>query len=98
MIHILIRHKVADFGRWKEAFDAHHAVRKTNGELNHRLFVSADDPRDVTMVLDWDNLERARSFAQSEGLKQAMQAAGVVGEPELRFLHDAVTIRRSAAD
>lgn len=98
MIHVIIRHKVADYGRWKEAFDAHLAARKAGGEVGHRLLLSVDDPRDVTLVLDWDGLDRARRFASSEDLKQAMQKAGVLGDPEIRFLEDALTVRRSAAD
>jgi heme-degrading monooxygenase HmoA len=98
MIHVIVRHKVADYPRWKEAFDAHLNTRRAGGELGHRLFVSVEDPRDVTIVLDWDTLERAQRFAGSDELKQAMQKAGVVGEPEFQFLHDAVTIRRSSAD
>jgi len=98
MIHVIIRHKVADYGRWKEAFDAHLGARKAGGELGHRLLLSVEDPRDVTLLLDWDSLERAREFASSDDLKQAMQRAGVVGEPEVRFLEEPVLVRRSAAD
>jgi hypothetical protein len=98
MIHVIIRHKVADYGRWKEAFDAHLNARKAGGEMGHRLLLSVDDPRDVTVVLDWDRLDRARRFASSDDLKQTMQKAGVLGEPEIRFLEDAFTVRRSAAD
>ncbi|HVO78927.1 MAG TPA: cyclase [Candidatus Bathyarchaeia archaeon] len=98
MIHLIVRHKVADYSRWKEAFDATLSMRKAGGEVGHRLLLSVDDPRDVTIVMDWDNLERARRFASSDELKQAMQKAGVVGEPEIRFLEDAFTVRRSAAD
>ena len=98
MIHMIMRHKVADYGRWKEAFDAHLNTRKANGEIAFRLLLSVEDPRDVTIVMDWDGLERARRFAGSDDLKQTMQNAGVVGEPEIRFLEDAYTVRRSAAD
>ena len=98
MIHVIVRHKVADYARWKEAFDANLSTRKAGGELGHRLYASADDPRDVTIVLDWDSLERARRFANSDELKQSMQKSGVVGEPEIRFLEDAIALRRSAAD
>jgi heme-degrading monooxygenase HmoA len=98
MIHVVIRHKVADYGRWKEAFDAHLSKRKAGGEMGHRLFVSVEDPRDVTIVMDWDSLERARRFSSSDDLKEVMQKAGVLGEPEFRFLQDAVTTRRSSAD
>lgn len=98
MVHVIVRQKVADYSRWKEAFDAHLSSRKAAGELGNRVLVSVDDPREVTVLLDWDGLERARRFAGSEDLKQAMQKAGVVGDAEIRFVEDAYTVRRSAAD
>ena len=98
MIHMVVRHKVAEYGRWKESFDAQLGMRKASGETGFRLFVSVDDPREVTVVSDWESLERARRFAASDDLKQAMQRAGVVGDPDVRFLEDAVLVRRSAAD
>ncbi len=32
MVHVLIRHKVADYNRWKQAFDSHLNTRKHAGE------------------------------------------------------------------
>jgi len=52
----------------------------------------------VTLFFDWDSLDRARRYASSEGLKEAMKAAGVVGDPDVRFVEDARTVRRSSAD
>lgn len=98
MVHMIVRHKVADYSRWKEAFDARLNTRKAAGETDCRVMVSVDDPRDVTLFLDWDSLERARRYAGSDGLKQAMQAAGVVGDADVRFVEDARTVRRSSAD
>jgi heme-degrading monooxygenase HmoA len=45
-----------------------------------------DDPNDVTVMLGWSDLEKARSFIQSASLKDAMQSAGVTSPPEIRFL------------
>jgi quinol monooxygenase YgiN len=98
MVHMIIQHKVADYSRWKEAFDAHLNTRKAAGETDYRVLQSVDDPREITIFLDWDSLDRARRFAGSEDLKQAMQKAGVVGDPDVRFLEDARTVRRSSAD
>jgi heme-degrading monooxygenase HmoA len=95
---MIIRHKVADYPRWKEAFDSHLNTRKAAGETDSRVMQSVDDPREVTIFLDWDSLERARRFAASDDLKQAMQKAGVLGDPDVRFLEDARTVRRSSAD
>lgn len=98
MVHVIVRHKVADYSRWKEAFDAHLSTRRAAGELGHRVLVSVEDPREVTVLLDWDGLERARRFVGSDDLKQTMQKAGVVGDADVRFVEDAYTVRRSAAD
>jgi hypothetical protein len=62
------------------------------------VLLSVDDPREVTIVLDWDSLEHARKFAASDDLKQTMQKSGVIGDPDVRFLEDAYTMRRSSAD
>ncbi len=98
MVHMIVRHKVADYSRWKEAFDAHLNTRKAAGETESRVLLSVDDPREVTLFFDWDSLDRARRFVGSDDLKQAMKQAGVVGDPEVRFLEDARTVHRSAAD
>ena len=31
MTHMLIRHKVADFGKWKPVYDAHASARQNAG-------------------------------------------------------------------
>ncbi len=98
MVHIIIRHQVADYSRWKEVFDAHLNVRRAAGETQYRIMLSVDDVRDVTLFCDWDSLDHARRFVSSDDIKQAMKQAGVIGDPDVRFLTDARTVHRSAAD
>jgi len=88
MVHVLVRHKVTDFNRWKESFDSHLNARMHAGELGFRLFQSVDDPRDVTLLLDWDSLEHARRFITSEELRSRMQQAGVMGSPDVHYVDD----------
>jgi len=98
MVHVLVRHKVADYNRWKEAFDSHLNVRKRGGETGCRIFHTVDDPREVVLFLDWDGIETARKFMNSEELRQAMQRAGVEGAPEVRYIEDVRVVHRSSAD
>ncbi len=58
MVHVLVRHKVADYTRWKEAFDSHLTSRKHAGETGCRLFHNVDDPRDLVLLLDWAERRR----------------------------------------
>jgi heme-degrading monooxygenase HmoA len=86
---LLIRHTVTDYATWKPLFDEHEAIRRANGCRGGRLFRSADDPREVLILLDWDDLLRARLFVDSDELRMAMQRAGVTGYPDIWFLEDA---------
>jgi len=96
MVHVLVRHKVGDYMRWKEAFDAHFNNRMSAGETGFRLFQAVDDPREVTLLLDWDTLEHARRFMASDELRATMQQAGVQGAPDVFFMEDARVVRSSA--
>ena len=98
MMHVLVRHKVSDFNRWKDAFDSHLGNRKRAGETGFRLFHSAEDPHEVFLLLDWDGAENARKFMGSDQLRGAMEKAGVVGAPEIHYLEDVRTVHRSSAD
>jgi heme-degrading monooxygenase HmoA len=86
MPYILVRHKVADYPKWKPAFDEHSATRQANGSRGGQLFRNANDPNELVILFEWDDLERARQFAQSEDLRQAMQRAGVADQPDIYFL------------
>jgi|SRR4051812_34628496 hypothetical protein len=98
MVNVIVRHKVSDFAKWKHVFDDHFRMRHAAGELNHRVFHNHDDGLDLTLFFEWESLEMARSFFQSDRLKNGMQQAGVVGTPEIVFLDEVRSLRRTAAD
>jgi heme-degrading monooxygenase HmoA len=84
--HLLVRVKVEDYAKWKPIFDQFAAVRKANGSKGGNLFRDADGSNEITVLYEWDNLENAHKFAQSEEWKKAMQKAGVIGQPDFYFL------------
>lgn len=98
MVHTIVRHKVADYGQWKQVFDSFLNHRMAGGEMGSRVFQSVDDPRDVTVITDWENAEHARRFMASNDLRTAMKNAGVLGDPDISYVQDAMMIRRSSAD
>jgi len=85
---LLIRHHVADYAAWKAVFDEHALTRRANGSQGGRLFHNASDPHEVLLLLEWDDLERARLFADSDDLRVAMARAGVTDRPDIWFLAD----------
>ncbi len=88
MAHLIIRHKVADFAKWKTAFDAHADARRKAGSRGGTLYRSADNPNETLIVLEWDSVANARKFTQSSDLQETMKRAGVVDQPALFFLDD----------
>lgn len=98
MVHVLVRHKVADYNRWKQTFDSHLNSRKHGGETGCRIFHTVDDPREVVLFLDWESVEQARKFMTSDDLRKAMQQAGVEGPPEVQYIEDVRSVHRSSAD
>ena len=92
MPYLLVRHKVEDYARWRPIYDEHAATRKAGGASGTaagRVFRNAADPNELVILLEWDDLEKARQFAQSEDLRQTMQRAGVVDQPDVYFLNEA---------
>ena len=90
MTYIYVRHNVEDYAKWKEGFDTHAAARQAAGATDEVYVMrNVDDPNEITSILGWNDLEKAKTFTQSASLKEAMQKAGVTGPPEVRFLEAA---------
>ncbi len=94
MPYLLVRQKVTDYEKWKSAFDAHSVIRQAHGSRGGQLFRSASDPTELVILLEWDVLERARQFAQSEEWREMLQRAGVVDQPAISFLKDGEQVSR----
>ena len=88
MPSLLIRHHVADYAAWKAVFDEQVLARRANGSQGGRLFHSSSDPNEILLLLEWDDLERARLFANSDDLREAMARSGVTDQPDIWFLVD----------
>ncbi len=88
MAYVLVRHKVEDYNKWKPFYDGNESTRKKLGSKGARLFKSRDNPNELVIITEWDNVEDARKFAGSPDLKETMQKAGVKGMPEIIFLDE----------
>lgn len=89
MALIIVRHKVKDFATWKSAFEGHQASQTAAGLLNPRVFRSADDPSEVVILFDAQDIGEAKQFADSPDLQSAMASAGVTDKPDIYFLNAA---------
>jgi quinol monooxygenase YgiN len=88
MAHLIVHHKVENFAKWKPFFDDHASYRKENGSLGSKVFQSTNDPNEVFVFLEWDNVTNANRFIQSDRTKSVMKEAGVVGIPSIYFVEE----------
>ncbi len=88
MPYILVRHKVEDYAKWKPIFDEDGVNRKAGGSKGSQLLRNADDPNELLILMEWDDLGKARQFTQSPALREAMERAGVTDHPDIYFLDE----------
>jgi heme-degrading monooxygenase HmoA len=89
MARLLVHHKVKDYAAWRKVFDEVTVNRTRFGSTGQQVYRAANDPNELFVVTDWHNLEEARAYAQSPELREAMQHAGVISQPEVTFLEEA---------
>ncbi|MFL6232641.1 MAG: cyclase [Thermoanaerobaculia bacterium] len=89
MPYVLVVHKVQDYDRWRPYFDSDLANQRAAGLTVRHVLRSADDPQEVVVLFEAEDLGRARELAGSEDLRKIMQEAGVLGRPEMHFLDTA---------
>ena len=86
MAHMLVRHKVTDFEKWKQVYDEHQSAREAAGLENLHLWRSEDDPNEVLILFEATDLAKAKALTNSPDLKESMEASGVEGQPDILFL------------
>jgi len=85
MATLFVRHDVADFGTWKQAYEDFTPERESMGVTGHGVYQADGNPNNVTIYHHFENMEAAKAFMQSPRLREVMMAAGVQGEPTVWF-------------
>ena len=72
MAYVLIEHEISNFEMMKQVYRDDAERRGRMGCVGGHIWQAADDPDNVSVVLQWDTVENAREFAGSFELEQAM--------------------------
>ncbi len=83
---VIIKHKVANFAKWKTAYESHDSTRQAYGLHNYIVARGLKDSNMVMVVLKMDDTTKAKQFAALPDLKAAMQKGGVMGAPSFLYL------------
>lgn len=83
---MIIEHTVKDFGKWKTAYLAHDSTRQAFGISQYILARGKKDSNDVVVIDKFSDVAKAKEFGASPNLKEAMQKAGVTGQPNISLV------------
>ncbi|MGH3429338.1 MAG: hypothetical protein ACRDQZ_17525 [Mycobacteriales bacterium] len=83
---LVIRQTVVDYAKWRPVYDAHQPARDDAGLSNCTVRSSVDNPNEVFVACTMADVAKAKAFASSKSLADAMVAAGVVGKPDIYFI------------
>jgi quinol monooxygenase YgiN len=93
MATLFVKHRVADFTKWKAVYDEVDGLRKQHGITAASIHRTPDDPNVVIVTHRFKDMKGAKALADSPGLKAAMERAGIQGAPEFWFGEDVEDIR-----
>lgn len=82
---LIVTHQVRDFAAWKKVYDADKPNRDKHGVEERFLVRDAQNPNVITVVFEAPSTGNAQAFVSNPALKQAMEAAGVVGAPDIKI-------------
>ena len=82
---MLVRHKAADFSKWKSVYDAHLSARQKAGLKQEQVLRNIDDPSEVILLFEAEDVQKARELLASDDLREKMQEGGVIDKPDIYF-------------
>lgn len=83
---LVIHHKVADYAKWRPAYDADQPARTAAGLTNCQVRSRVSDANDIFIACQMADAAKARAFTTAPRLAAKMKGAGVLGKPEFDFL------------
>jgi len=85
---VLVRHRVANYRRWKDTFDADRPDLEAHGCTGTRLFRFVDRPNELVLLLSCRDPRQARELIESEDLRDAWARSGVTDRPDVYLLEE----------
>ena len=76
MVYVLGKLKLESYEKWKNLFDQRFSTRKESGSKEAHLFRNSENQNEVVILFDWDNIENARNYMESDKLRKLLINAG----------------------
>ena len=76
MVYIIAKLKLKSFDKWKPVFNERSSIRRESGSKEARLFRNSNDPNEAMILFEWDNMENAAKYLESEALEETLKKVG----------------------
>ncbi len=76
MVYVFVQLKLESYTKWKTFFDERSATRQESGSIEANLFRNSDDQNEVMILFEWDNIENARKYMESDTIRKYLQNVG----------------------
>jgi hypothetical protein len=83
---MIIRHKVADYDKWKKIFDEHESVRATYKIGLIAVGKDLDNSGYIVVIFNSPQASDFTDFLEKSDLKEVMKDAGVISQPVVDML------------
>ena len=90
MSTMIVRARIANYAKWKMAYDSHDSTRLANGLHSYVVARGTADSNMLLVAMIMDDVNKAKAFAASKDLKDRMKESGVVGPPSVMDFLEAV--------
>ena len=81
MQKLMVIYRVEDYDRWWRFYKDDTANRKTHGSRESFINRNKEYANEIILFYQWDTMDNAKKFFESEDVKNKMKDAGVIGEP-----------------
>jgi quinol monooxygenase YgiN len=85
----VIQHRVKDYEAWRKVYDGFADVQNAGGVTHESVHRAKDDPNNLLVIHGFANVAEAETFLAGSELRDAMQRAGVEGQPRIEIYEDA---------
>ena len=78
MVYEISLLKLQEYRKWKTGFDELISILKENGAKCRRIFQDLEDPNQVMVIIEWENMEKIKKLAEDKEMRSKFQKLGIV--------------------
>lgn len=86
MAKVMVKLRFESYDKWRPAFDEAETTRKDHGVKGTQVFQNADNPHEVVILYEWDDLEHAWPYFEQPDNRKVLEELGLQEKPEVFVL------------